>query len=80
MDKVIRCHCGFEARAGQEDGLVTEVQRHASEAHGMPLSHDEALLLTFRAELDATAPSQKPVKEADPDPTHDVMSDVEEEE
>ena len=34
-----------------EEGLVAEVQRHAWEAHGMTLSHDEALLLAFRAEL-----------------------------
>jgi hypothetical protein len=52
VDRVIHCHCGFEARAEHEDGLVTEVQRHAVEAHGMALSHDEALLLVFRAELD----------------------------
>ena len=56
MDKVIRCHCGFEARAGQEDALVAEVQRHALEAHGMSLSYDEALLLVFHAEL-AAAPT-----------------------
>lgn len=53
MDKVIHCHCGFEARAEHEGELVAEVQRHASEAHGMALSHDEALLLAFRAELDS---------------------------
>ena len=51
MDKVLHCDCGFEARAADEDGLVAEVQRHAREAHGMALSHDEALLLAFRAEL-----------------------------
>ena len=60
MDKVIYCDCGFEARAEHEDELVAEVQRHASEAHGMALSHDEALLLTFRAELNAEAPSAIP--------------------
>jgi Protein of unknown function (DUF1059) len=51
MDKVLHCDCGFEARAMHEEGLVAEVQRHAREAHGMALSHDEALLLAFRAEL-----------------------------
>jgi len=50
MDKVLHCDCGFEARAADEDGLVAEVQRHAREAHGMVLSHDEALLLAFRAD------------------------------
>jgi predicted small metal-binding protein len=50
---VITCECGFEARAADEEGLVAEVRRHAAEAHCMPLSHDEALLLVFRAELAA---------------------------
>ena len=56
MEKVLRCDCGFEARADDEDRLVAKVRRHAREAHGMSLSHDEALLLAFRAELDETAP------------------------
>ena len=52
MDNVLHCDCGFEARAGDEDGLVEAIQRHAQEAHGMALSRDDALLLAFRAELD----------------------------
>jgi hypothetical protein len=51
VDRVLKCECGFEARGADEDGLVAEVQRHAREAHGMALSHEEALLLAFRAEL-----------------------------
>lgn len=43
-----------------EDELVAAVQRHAWEAHSMALSPDQALLLAFRAELDATAPARKP--------------------
>jgi Protein of unknown function (DUF1059) len=58
MDKVLHCDCGFEARATDEDGLVAEVQRHAREAHGMALSYDEALLLAFRAELNAPSTTQ----------------------
>ena len=58
MDKVLHCDCGFEARAEDEDGLVAEVRRHAREAHGMALSHDEALLLAFRAELNAPSTTQ----------------------
>ena len=50
---VITCECGFEARAADEEGLVAEVRRHAVEAHSMPLSHEEALLLVFHAELAA---------------------------
>jgi hypothetical protein len=58
---VIRCECGFEARAADEAGLVAEVRRHAAEAHCMPLSHDEALLLQFHAELaEATAIPARP--------------------
>jgi hypothetical protein len=62
VDRVIRCHCGFEARAEHEDGLLGEVQRHASEAHGMALSREEALLLAFRSELDDGAPTAIPRK------------------
>ena len=51
MDKVLHCDCGFEARAADEEELVAEVQRHTRQAHGMALSHDEALLLAFQAEL-----------------------------
>jgi Protein of unknown function (DUF1059) len=51
MDRVLQCDCGFEARAADEDGLVARVQRHAQDAHGMALSHDEALLLVFVGEL-----------------------------
>jgi hypothetical protein len=60
VDKVLHCHCGFEARAEHEDGLVAEVQRHAWDAHGMVLSSDEALLIAFRAELDEQAPPTVP--------------------
>ena len=60
MDKVLHCDCGFEARAEDEDGLVAEVQRHARGAHGMALSHEEALLLAFRAELNGEVPTTIP--------------------
>jgi len=49
VDRVLRCDCGFEARAEDEDGFVAEVQRHAREVHGMALSRDEALSLASRA-------------------------------
>ena len=78
MDKVIYCDCGFDARAEHEDGLVAEVQRHAREAHGMALSDDEALLLAFRAELDAPAQSRKPISEAVRDPSQNDLSQKEE--
>ena len=56
MEKALQCECGFEARAEDEDRLVEEVQRHAWDVHGMPLSRHEALLLAFRAGLDEEAP------------------------
>jgi hypothetical protein len=80
VNKVIHCDCGFDARAEDEDGLVAEVQRHAKEAHGMALSPDQALLLAFRAELDATAPLRKPVSDAVPDTSQDDIADQKEEE
>jgi hypothetical protein len=39
-------------RGAHEHTLVAEVRRHAQDAHGMALSHEEALVLAFRAELD----------------------------
>ena len=51
MDKTLTCDCGFIARAPDDVGLATEVRRHARDAHGMPLSHDEALVLLFHVEL-----------------------------
>ena len=53
---MLKCDCGFTARANDEDELVAEVRRHAHEAHGMALSREDVLLLAFRAELDANEP------------------------
>ena len=33
--KALRCDCGYEVRASDEAACVHEVQRHASEAHGI---------------------------------------------
>lgn len=63
VDTVLHCDCGFEASAVNEDELVTKVQRHAREAHGMALSHEEALLLAFRAELRANEPTAIPSRQ-----------------
>jgi Protein of unknown function (DUF1059) len=65
VDKVIHCDCGFDARSEDEERLVAEVQHHAREAHGMTLSHDEALLLVFRAQLDLTATEPQQVAMSD---------------
>src|SRR5262249_8092348 len=56
----LRCDCGFEARAADEEGLVAEVQRYARDAHGMALTHDEALVLAFRVELNANTSAATP--------------------
>jgi hypothetical protein len=77
-EKVLQCDCGFEARAGHDDGLVSEVQRHAWQAHGMALSRDQALLLASRAELDTTAPSRKLDGEAVHDSSQEVIDSEEE--
>ncbi len=77
---MLQCDCGFEARADHEDGLVAEIRRHASEAHGMALSPDQALLLASRAERDATALPRRPVGDAAYHPSQDVMSNGEEKE
>jgi hypothetical protein len=57
VDRVLHCDCGFEVRGAHEDALVADVQRHAWDAHGMALSHEQALMLAFRAELDGEAPT-----------------------
>ena len=57
VDRVLRCHCGFEVRGAHEHTLVADVRRHARDAHGMALSHEDALVLAFRAELDDEAPT-----------------------
>jgi hypothetical protein len=51
VNKTLTCDCGFIARAADGIGLATDVRRHAWEVHGMLLSHNEALVLLFHAEL-----------------------------
>jgi hypothetical protein len=61
VDNTLTCDCGFIAQARDGVGLATEVRRHAWEAHGMLLSHNEALVLLFHAELaGATAIPPRP--------------------
>ena len=50
LERVLRCDCGFVARAEHEDQLVAEIQRHAREAHAMALAPDEARSLAVRAD------------------------------
>ena len=64
MDKTLTCDCGYEADARDDDGLAADVRRHAWQAHGMALSHHEALLLVFRGELSGLpkTPSTTPTR------------------
>lgn len=64
MDKTLTCDCGYEARAGDDDALAAEAQRHAWKAHGMALSHREALLLVFLGE--PTRPPTTPRPRTEP--------------
>ena len=59
MEKAVHCDCGFVARAEDESGLVDAIRHHAWDVHRMALSPDEALLVGFRAELDAEPPSRE---------------------
>lgn len=54
---MVRCDCGFEARADDIDGLVVAIRLHAWEAHSMPLSHDQALVLATRTAVEEPAQS-----------------------
>jgi hypothetical protein len=63
VERALQCECGFEARAEDESGLVDAIRRHAWDAHAMALSRDEALMLGFRAELDATRIAEAPYGE-----------------
>jgi len=36
--KALRCECGYEVQAPDEDDFVEEIRRHALEAHGIAFS------------------------------------------
>ena len=50
-DKTLRCDCGYEVRAREEDGVVEEIRRHASEAHGIEFTAELALDVVRKARL-----------------------------
>jgi hypothetical protein len=54
--RVLHCDCGFKAQGQSEDELIAAVRLHARKVHGMALSHDDVLLLAYRAELNEQAP------------------------
>ena len=41
MTKVVRCSCGLDLRDGNEQQLITKVQRHAKEAHDLDLTDEQ---------------------------------------
>ena len=42
-DKALRCDCGYEVRASDDDAFVEAIRRHAWEAHGIDFSVELAL-------------------------------------
>jgi hypothetical protein len=51
----LRCDCGYRLRQPTVELQVTEVRRHASEAHGISFSVEEALAVLMRLELETGA-------------------------
>jgi predicted small metal-binding protein len=62
MEKVLRCDCGFEARAEDERSLVERARKHALHVHGMELTDEQALELTA-----AAAPREQAGHEDEPE-------------
>ena len=60
MQKVLRCDCGFEVRAREDNTLVQRVREHALSAHGMQLSVEQALELAARSEARHDDPRRPP--------------------
>ena len=47
--KGLRCDCGYEVRAYDEEAFVEAIRRHAREAHGIDFSVELALDVIRRA-------------------------------
>ena len=45
MTKVIQCPCGTVIRAGNDDQLVAQAQRHAKDVHAMELTREQVLAM-----------------------------------
>jgi predicted small metal-binding protein len=45
MAKVIHCPCGYIVRAPNDETLVKDAQKHASESHDMQLTEEQALAM-----------------------------------
>jgi predicted small metal-binding protein len=49
--KTLRCDCGHEVTADGDEELVAAVRAHARDEHGIEFSHEDALLVVLRSEL-----------------------------
>ena len=47
--KALRCDCGYEVRADDDDAFVAAIRRHAWEGHGIEFSVELALEVARRA-------------------------------
>ena len=57
---MLSCECGFVACGTGEEELIVAVRRHASEAHGMVMSLDQARQLVTRARRVEAPPATPP--------------------
>jgi predicted small metal-binding protein len=44
IELVVRCDCGFEARAPEEE-LIPAVQKHGREVHNMEVTREQVLAM-----------------------------------
>ena len=57
--KEVRCECGHEVTAITEAELITDIRRHAREAHGIAFSVEDALLVVLRSQLEPSQDSRE---------------------
>jgi len=62
MGKAPRCDCGYEIRADDDVARVTEIRRHALDAHGIDFTRGDALAVLLRTELEAGETRPRPTK------------------
>jgi len=43
--KTVKCDCGFVVRSDDDDKLVAQLQKHASEDHKMNFSREQVLAM-----------------------------------
>ena len=51
INKAVHCDCGHEVTAAGDEELVAAVRAHARDDHGIEFSHEDALLVVLRSEL-----------------------------